>query len=94
MTSAEFPVPVELQDALGLNPKRAEAVWRKRKSDYSSYAKGLIPIEVPPQFSVAEAAALVEVWNHAGALHSGETETVSILLPALTCGDTLVNRQT
>jgi small subunit ribosomal protein S29 len=78
-TSTEFPVPVELQDALGLTAKRPETVWKKRNSEYSSYAQGLIPIEVPPQFSVAEAATLVEVWNHAGALHSGETQLV--LLP-------------
>jgi len=67
-------------------------VWTKRKSQHSSYATGLIPIEVPPQFSVAEAAVLVEVWNRAGALHSGETGTVCILLLALTCGDSLVIR--
>lgn len=81
-TSTEFPAPVELQDALGLTAKRAETAWTKRKSEYSSYAQGYVPIEVPPQFSVAEAAALVEVWNHGGALHSGKTQL--ILLP-LTC---------
>lgn len=70
-TNREFQTPVELQDALGLTPQRASTPWQTRHPEYAAYASGLVPVEVPAQFNVQEAAALVEMWAHSGSLHSG-----------------------
>lgn len=63
-SNTQFAVPPVLREALeGRAPAPAPAV--------GAYARGLRAFAVPPRLSVAEAAALFEVWARDLALHTG-----------------------
>lgn len=87
-TNREFPVPVELQDALGQTPlNKASTTWMRRNAEYARAAEGLRPIDVPAQLNAQEAGALVEVWAQSGSLHSDLNDSLFLAKLAETGGN-------
>jgi len=74
-TNSSYPVPIELKDALGQASEQSSNVWAKRNPDLVTYASGLTSVPVPAQFTVHEAAAMIEVWEHSETLHTKFTES-------------------
>jgi hypothetical protein len=70
-TNAQFPVPLELREALRLSEERPTNARVTRAATFRDYASGLRSLPVPAQLSLDEAAALFEVWMKDRALYGG-----------------------
>jgi len=72
-SSTTYPIPLVLQDALGLpSPGAPPSPYDKARSRVlKGYTEGLQALRVPEQLSVPEAAALFEVWKKDQALIPG-----------------------
>ncbi|RPD64029.1 hypothetical protein L226DRAFT_533343 [Lentinus tigrinus ALCF2SS1-7] len=64
-----FRAPLELIEALGLEPAQPSGPYVPREKELVEYAKGLKNFAVPDQLTVDEAASIFDVWQSAKALH-------------------------
>ncbi|KAI0731064.1 mitochondrial ribosomal death-associated protein 3-domain-containing protein [Earliella scabrosa] len=64
-----FRAPLELVEALGLQPTVPSNPYVRRAPELVQYAKGLRNFPVPEQLTVEEAAAIFDVWQTAKAPH-------------------------
>ncbi|KAI0761832.1 mitochondrial ribosomal death-associated protein 3-domain-containing protein [Trametes elegans] len=64
-----FRTPLELIEALGLEPSGPSNPYVPRESEIVEYAKGLKNLPVPEKLTVDEAASIFELWQQAKALH-------------------------
>ncbi|KAG6826316.1 hypothetical protein H0H92_000333 [Tricholoma furcatifolium] len=71
-----YKVPLELQDALNIPYPRFTAKQDKRLRTMQEYAEGLVPIEVPSELTLKEAASLYQVWKDDKALVSSAHDEV------------------
>ncbi|KIO19963.1 hypothetical protein M407DRAFT_11128 [Tulasnella calospora MUT 4182] len=76
-TNTTYSVIEPLREALGLPLEGGLAVspYGQQKSSYKEFTTGLRSIAVPQQFSMAEAAAFLEVWSANRAFHSALNDT-------------------
>ncbi|KAI0793800.1 mitochondrial ribosomal death-associated protein 3-domain-containing protein [Fomes fomentarius] len=64
-----FSAPLELVEALGLQPTVPSNPYVPRSPELVQYAKGLRNFPVPEQLTVEEAASIFDVWQSTNALH-------------------------
>ena len=84
--NTEFKTPLELQEALGLSPDVPSGPYVRRKPELVEYAKGLQNIALPSQMSIAEAAALYELWGREKMLNDCKlTSTLDKITPSMLC---------
>lgn len=69
-SNTNWPVTLELQEALRLPTPRPTFEFAKRSHELEGYLKGLENFPVPNQLSVEEAAAMFELWGQHEAIHS------------------------
>jgi small subunit ribosomal protein S29 len=62
-SSPHYLVPLELEEALNMTNRLPPSPYYKRSKTLSEYAQGLLNVEVPPQLSVNEAAAVYGLWK-------------------------------
>ncbi|KAG8913323.1 37S ribosomal protein S23 mitochondrial [Tulasnella sp. 408] len=76
-TNTTYPVIEPLREALGLPLEGGVTVspYGKQQNSYKEFTAGLRSITVPQQFSMAEAAAFLEVWSANRAFHSALNDT-------------------
>lgn len=72
MSDTQFPLPLELREALQLSSDPPASPYVKRSSDLVHYSQGLKPYAVPEKLELAEAAAIFEMWMNDKALHTGK----------------------
>lgn len=77
-SNTNWPVSLELQEALGLPPPRPVSEYTKRSSELASYADGLENFAVPDQLSLDEAASMYELWHEDKALHTRTSPLFSL----------------
>ncbi len=75
-----FSAPLELVEALGLQPTVPSNPYVHRSPELVQYAKGLRNFPVPEQLTVDEAASIFDVWQSINALH---ISTCSFLYPII-----------
>ncbi len=75
MQNTTFRPPLELVEALGLEPAQPSGPYVPREKDLVEYAQGLKNFPVPDQLTVDEAASIFDVWHSAKALHIREYPT-------------------
>ncbi|KAI0825732.1 mitochondrial ribosomal death-associated protein 3-domain-containing protein [Irpex lacteus] len=85
--NSEFKAPLELQEALGLSPDVPSGPYVRRNTDLVEYAKGLQNIALPSQMSVAEAAALYELWGQEKMLNDAPTDQTFLRLYTESAGN-------
>ncbi|KAI0085775.1 mitochondrial ribosomal death-associated protein 3-domain-containing protein [Irpex rosettiformis] len=85
--NSEFRVPLELQEALGLTPDVPSGPYIRRKPELVEYAKGLQNIALPSQMSIAEAAALYELWGKEKVLNDAPTDQTFLRLYTESAGN-------
>ncbi|TCD69100.1 37S ribosomal protein S23 mitochondrial [Steccherinum ochraceum] len=73
-SNTNWPVTLELQEALGLSTPRPVNEYVKRSTDLAHFAEGLENFAVPEQLTVDEAAAMYELWSKDDALHTGSND--------------------
>ncbi|KAI0358308.1 hypothetical protein OH77DRAFT_1421633 [Trametes cingulata] len=61
--------PLELIEALGLEPDRPSNPYVRREAELIEYAQGLKNFPVPERLTVDEAASIFDVWHQVKALH-------------------------
>ena len=76
--NTRFRLPIELLEALQILPEQPLNSWMKRYTPYADYATGLQPFAIPSRLTLAEAAALFELWSNQGALHSGSSDFLAL----------------
>ncbi|KAI0741258.1 mitochondrial ribosomal death-associated protein 3-domain-containing protein [Daedaleopsis nitida] len=64
-----FRAPLELVEALGLEPTVPSNPYVRREPELVAYASGLRNFPVPDKLTVDEAASIFEVWQSTKALH-------------------------
>ncbi|KAI0630734.1 mitochondrial ribosomal death-associated protein 3-domain-containing protein [Trametes polyzona] len=64
-----YRAPLELVEALGLEPTVPSNPYVHREAELVDYAKGLENFHVPEQLTVDEAAAMFDLWHQSKALH-------------------------
>ncbi|KAI0642367.1 mitochondrial ribosomal death-associated protein 3-domain-containing protein [Trametes meyenii] len=64
-----YRTPLELVEALGLEPQAPAGPYVRREAELVEYAKGLQNFPVPDKLTVDEAASIFDVWQEAKALH-------------------------
>jgi len=69
MNDTQFPLADELRQSLQADSRPLNA-YTKLTPGYIEYAEGLQTVSVPEKLTVAEAAAIFEVWGRDSALHS------------------------
>jgi len=69
-THGDFPVSLELREALDLPHPVPNSPYFKRSADLQKYANGLRKLEMPQRLTMAEAAGIFELWMKDRALHS------------------------
>ncbi|KAI0718085.1 mitochondrial ribosomal death-associated protein 3-domain-containing protein [Cerioporus squamosus] len=69
MQNTTFRPPLELVEALGLQPAQPSGPYVPREKELVEYAQGLKNFPVPDQLTVDEAASIFDVWQSAKALH-------------------------
>lgn len=69
MSDTQFPLPNELRQALQVDSRPLNA-YTKLSPEVLEYTEGLQTVPVPEKLTVAEAAAMFEVWGRDSALHS------------------------
>ncbi|KAF8835956.1 hypothetical protein BDN67DRAFT_912078 [Paxillus ammoniavirescens] len=69
-TNANFKLPLELAEALGLPPPSSGGPYAKRSPVLQDYAKGLERVAVPDALTVQEAMEVFDVWRKDRALPS------------------------
>ncbi|TFK92598.1 hypothetical protein K466DRAFT_480314 [Polyporus arcularius HHB13444] len=69
MQNTTFRPPLELVEALGLEPAQPSGPYVPREKELVEYAQGLKNFPVPDQLTVDEAASIFDVWHSAKALH-------------------------
>ncbi|KAH9479917.1 37S ribosomal protein S23, mitochondrial [Psilocybe cubensis] len=65
LSQSNYPLPLELRDALQLQELDAYPVspYLKRSKDMLAYTEGLRKLEVPAKLSMQEALAVFEIWK-------------------------------
>ncbi|KAI9062639.1 hypothetical protein FKP32DRAFT_1758798 [Trametes sanguinea] len=69
MHDTKYRPPLELIEALGLEPLGPSNPYVPRLPELVDYAKGLKNFPVPEQLTVDEAASIYDVWQQSKALH-------------------------
>ncbi|KAL7280576.1 hypothetical protein ACG7TL_005510 [Trametes sanguinea] len=69
MQDTKYRPPLELIEALGLEPLGPSNPYVPRLPELVEYAKGLKNFPVPEQLTVDEAASIYDVWQQSKALH-------------------------
>ena len=64
-----FRAPLELREALGLQPDGPANPYVRRQPELVEYAKGLQSLPVPEELTVDEAGSIFDVWQKVKALH-------------------------
>ncbi|KAF8159956.1 mitochondrial ribosomal death-associated protein 3-domain-containing protein [Crassisporium funariophilum] len=67
-SDTNFPLPIELRDALGLEYDHPMSPYDKRFKPVFDYTEGLKAIKVPEKLSVQEAMSVFEIWKNEQAL--------------------------
>lgn len=83
MSDTQFPLPNELRQALQVDSRPLNA-YIKLSPEVLEYTEGLQTVPVPEKLTVAEAAAMFEVWGRDSALHSRMSYGFILYLSLLT----------
>ncbi|KAH8103887.1 mitochondrial ribosomal death-associated protein 3-domain-containing protein [Cristinia sonorae] len=86
-SNTNWPVTLELQEALGLSTPRPVNEYAKRSDNLQYYAEGLKNFPVPEKLTLDEAASIYDMWHKDNALHTHANDELFLSKYTEACGN-------